>query len=164
MTHINIRELQKISGEAISALPGPARSGLPHRAGAIPRGLTPRCLCRESRRHFQHEARRAMRQAVVIIHGIGEQRPMETVRAFVAGALGVEKEALSKFVFSKPDQIDDTLELRRLSASTKDVEGSVLEKNCETDFYELYWQHLMPDGSWSAVLAWVFDLTRRKLP
>lgn len=86
------------------------------------------------------------------------------MRAFVAGALGVEKEALSKFVFSKPDQIDDTLELRRLSASTKDVEGSVLEKNCETDFYELYWQHLMPDGSWSSVLAWVFDLTRRKLP
>ena len=107
-----------------------------------------------------------MRQAVVIIHGIGEQRPMETVRAFVAGALGVEKEALSKFVFSKPDRIDDTLELRRLSASTKEhVKGSRLEKNCETDFYELYWQHLMPDGSWSSVLAWMSNLTcRRKLP
>lgn len=60
-----------------------------------------------------------MRQAVIIIHGIGEQRPMETLRAFVAGAFGVEKEALNGFVFSKPDRIDDTLELRRLSAPTK---------------------------------------------
>ena len=61
-----------------------------------------------------------MRQAVVIIHGIGEQRPMETLRAFVAGALGVDRDALKEFVFSKPDRIDDTLELRRLSVSTKE--------------------------------------------
>ena len=107
-----------------------------------------------------------MRQAVVIIHGIGEQRPMETLRAFVAGALGlVDKEALNKFVFSKPDRIDDTLELRRLSVSTKEnVKESTLEKDCETDFYELYWQHLMQDTSWFSVRAWVLDLVfSRKL-
>lgn len=106
-----------------------------------------------------------MRQAVVIIHGIGEQRPMETLRAFVAGALGVEKEVLSKFVFSKPDRIDDTLELRRLSASTREhVKESTLRENCETDFYELYWQHLMSGTTWSSVLAWVYGLAYRKLP
>lgn len=110
---------------------------------------------------------KAMRQAVVIIHGIGEQRPMETLRAFVAGAFGlVDKEALNKFVFSKPDRIDDTLELRRLSASTKEnVKESPLEKGCETDFYELYWQHLMQDTSWFSVRGWIFDLVfRPKLP
>ncbi|MGZ9190404.1 MAG: hypothetical protein ACXW39_10145, partial [Nitrospira sp.] len=108
-----------------------------------------------------------MRQAVVIIHGIGEQRPMETLRAFVAGAFGlVDKEELNKFVFSKPDRIDDTLELRRLSASTKEnVKESTLEKGCETDFYELYWQHLVQNTSWLSVRGWVLDLVFcRKLP
>ncbi|MBI2740746.1 MAG: hypothetical protein HYX38_29940 [Rhodospirillales bacterium] len=105
-----------------------------------------------------------MRQAVIIIHGIGEQRPMETLRAFVAGAFGVEKEALNEFVFSKPDRIDDTLELRRLSASTKqDVCSSPLNKGCETDFYELYWQHLMSGTTWSSVLLWIYALARGKL-
>jgi hypothetical protein len=108
-----------------------------------------------------------MRQAVVIIHGIGEQRPMETLRAFVVGALRVkDKTALDKFVFSKPDRIDDTLELRRLSAVTKEFVGkSPLEEECDTDFYEMYWQHLMLDTTWSSVLGWVFDLAlRRTLP
>jgi hypothetical protein len=71
---------------------------------------------------------------------------------------------LHEFVFSKPDRIDDTLELRRLSASTKrDVCSSPLNKGCETDFYELYWQHLMPGTTWSSVLAWAFPLAWRKL-
>src|SRR5262245_743156 len=104
-----------------------------------------------------------MRQAVVIIHGIGEQRPMETLRAFVVGALRVKnKEALDKFVFSKPDRIDDTLELRRLSAVTKEFvkesDESPLEEKCDTDFYEMYWQHLMLDTTWSSVLAWGVEL------
>ena len=100
-----------------------------------------------------------MRQAVVIIHGIGEQRPMETLRAFVAGALGVDRDALKEFVFSKPDRIDDTLELRRLSVSTKEnVKESPLEKGCETDFYELYWQHLMLGTTSRPVLEWALYL------
>jgi hypothetical protein len=123
------------------------------------------------RSHLGHQQPKAIdskakRQAVVIIHGIGEQRPMETLRAFVAGALGVEKEALKKFVFSKPDRIDDTLELRRLSVSTREnVKESPLEKSCETDFYELYWQHLMQNTSWLSVRGWIIDLVvRPKLP
>jgi hypothetical protein len=100
-----------------------------------------------------------MRQAVVIIHGIGEQRPMETLRAFVAGALKVNSKCLSAFVFSKPDRISDTLELRRLSASTKtNVKESPLNGDCDTDFYELYWQHLMQGTSWLSVWPWVLDL------
>jgi hypothetical protein len=101
-----------------------------------------------------------MRQAVVIIHGIGEQRPMETLRAFVAGALGVEKKTLEALVFSKPDRISDTLELRRLSAPPKNPElpGSKLEPGCETDFYELYWQHLMEGTGWFHVWSWALSL------
>jgi hypothetical protein len=87
-----------------------------------------------------------MRQAVVIIHGIGEQRPMQTLRAFVAGVLG---ESDQKRIFSKPDRISDTLELRRLS---------VRELADETDFYELYWQHLMQGTTSRSVLEWALYL------
>jgi hypothetical protein len=96
-----------------------------------------------------------MRQAVVIIHGIGEQRPMETLRALVAGALGVSAPTLRNRVFSKPDRISDTLELRRLNALPGPYgENYVLGKDSETDFYELYWQHLMQGTGWRPVLEW----------
>jgi len=36
-----------------------------------------------------------------------------------------------------------------------------LENGCETDFYELYWQHLMPQTTWFSLRAWVFDLAFR---
>lgn len=100
-----------------------------------------------------------MRQAVVIIHGIGEQRPMETLRSFVAGALGISKLDPRNRVFSKPDRISDTLELRRLNVPPgNDGEGFVLNKDCETDFYELYWQHLMQSPGWRPVLEWALYL------
>ena len=94
----------------------------------------------------------------MIIHGIGEQRPMETLRAFVAGALGVSAPTLANRVFSKPDQISDTLELRRLNVLPGPYGENVLNKDCETDFYELYWQHLMQGTGWRPVLEWVLYL------
>ena len=87
-----------------------------------------------------------MRQAVIIIHGIGEQRPMDTLRAFVAGALGPER------AFSKPDRIDETLELRRLHVPPGKHGGYVRN---ETDFYEFYWQHLMQAPGWRPVVEWL---------
>lgn len=94
-----------------------------------------------------------MRQAVVIIHGIGEQRPMETLRGFVAGVLGVSAPTLANRVFSKPDRISDTLELRRLNVLPGQY-GEEVALSCETDFYELYWQHLMQGTGWRPVLEW----------
>jgi hypothetical protein len=101
-----------------------------------------------------------MRQAVVIIHGIGEQRPMQTLRAFVAGVLG-EGDVnlpLEKHIFSKPDRISDTLELRRLSARPGKYDRSNFELRDETDFYELYWQHLMLGTTSRPVLEWALYL------
>ncbi len=43
------------------------------------------------------------RQAVVFIHGIGEQRPMETLRRFVQALLP------GGAYYSKPDEISDSL-------------------------------------------------------
>jgi len=96
-----------------------------------------------------------MRQAVVIIHGIGEQRPMQTLRSFVAGVLGLTELKLKDHAFSKPDRISDMLELRRLSVPEGCGGDHVLGKDCETDFYELYWQHLMQGTGWRPVLEWL---------
>jgi hypothetical protein len=98
-----------------------------------------------------------MRQAVVIIHGIGEQRPMQTLREFVAGVLDVPVLDLACRAFSKPDRISDTLELRRLSVPRQGPCNKQTEY-CETDFYELYWQHLMQGTSWRPVLEWIHSL------
>lgn len=104
------------------------------------------------------------RQAVVVIHGIGEQKPMQTLRGFVDTLLGAtpkpswyervtgrrrhpEQEPLPRF-FSKPDRLTDTLELRRLSSWPPNVP-------IQTDFYELYWAHLMQGTVWSHIVAWL---------
>lgn len=42
------------------------------------------------------------RQAVVIIHGIGKQRPMDTLRGFVSGVLTAAGGTTRK-TFNKPD-------------------------------------------------------------
>jgi hypothetical protein len=58
--------------------------------------------------------------------------------------------------YSKPDHIFDTLELRRLTAN-KEYTG----KN-PTDFYELYWQHLMTGTTFAHIQAWLGKLLLRR--
>src|SRR5262249_55754391 len=103
------------------------------------------------------------RQAVVIIHGIGEQIPMETLRSFVS-AVAPGSDANVRFdrkAESKPDHLSPTLELRRMAVpggpqpwTQGDWEG--------TDFYELYWAHLMQGTAWHHVMAWLSSLMLRK--
>lgn len=92
------------------------------------------------------------RQAVVVVHGMGEQRPMETLRSFVYGV----KEELEKrdeaekysTIRSKPDSIGDIYETTRLSMdSTRD--------RPITDFYEFYWAHNMRNTQFSQMLTWM---------
>ena len=92
-----------------------------------------------------------MRQAVVIIHGIGEQRPMQTLRAFVAGVLGEGESDLKKRIFSAS----------RTGFPTRWNSGAFAcgsDQRAETDFYELYWQHLMEGTTSRPVLEWALYL------
>lgn len=93
------------------------------------------------------------RQAVILIHGIGEQQPMNTLRDFING-LYPAKGGGQHHVFSKPDRISEVLDLRRMSA-TAAVTGNA------TDFYELYWAHLMQGSTLAHVGDWFFMLLRR---
>ena len=101
-----------------------------------------------------------VRQAIVLIHGIGEQRPMETLRGFVGAFLEPGS------YHSKPDTISDSFELRRIKL--RRVVGlnpgdSVNADWPETDFYEYYWAHQMTGTRVSHVLSWLWRVICRWL-
>ena len=93
------------------------------------------------------------RQAVVLIHGIGEQRPMETLRAFVAAFLEPGT------FHSKPDTLSDTYEMRRLKLRKLVSSDPKLATNPdwpETDFYEYYWAHQMYGTTIAHIASWLW--------
>ena len=96
--------------------------------------------------------RKNNKQAVILIHGIGEQRPMDTLRGFVKAVWETDKAIHHPHaglgIFSKPDEISESFELRRLT-TTKN------KKNVRTDFYEYYWAHLMEGNEISHVVLWL---------
>jgi hypothetical protein len=95
------------------------------------------------------------RQAVVIIHGIGEQKPMSTLRGFVStmtAQFGEEGDAI-KF-YNKPDTLSNLFELRRL---TTPESGERLK----TDFFEYYWAYNLRDTKVTQVLKWISGILLR---
>jgi hypothetical protein len=93
------------------------------------------------------------RQALILIHGIGEQRPMETLRGFVDAVLPPRGRDGIKY-YSRPELLSDNLELRRLvSAGGRDG---------HSDFYEFYWAHLMPTATWDRLVGWYWVLMWRR--
>ncbi len=96
-------------------------------------------------------------QAVVVIHGIGKQRPMDTLRGFVDSVLDVVPGAETGSTgrpayYSKPDSFSNSFELRRLCTR---------ESRPRTEFFELYWAHRMPLASWQRILEWARLLLQR---
>ena len=87
------------------------------------------------------------RLAVLLIHGIGDQQPMNTLRDFLKG-LFRDAMAPNAHLFSKPDRVSSVMEMRRMSAD-KSVTG------VSTDFYELYWAHLMQGTTLGHVGDWI---------
>lgn len=92
-----------------------------------------------------------LKQAIVFIHGIGEQQPMKTLRDLV-DALQGENEIYR----SKPDGMSESFELRCLQ-----LPSDRMNKRPITDFYEYYWAHHMTGGRYRAVLTWLRRLLSR---
>lgn len=92
-----------------------------------------------------------MMQAVVIIHGIGEQKPMDTLRSFVEAHLG-KGDAASPTYWSKPDDMSELMELRRLES----------RKRPTTHFYEYYWAYNVEGTKTFDVLRWLGELILRR--
>ncbi len=96
------------------------------------------------------------KQAVIIIHGIGQQRPMETLRSFVK-TVWSENEALGPIDGRKtwltPDDTTGSAELRRFTTPYHD--------DVRTDFFEVYWADLMEGSTVQQVWTWISDLLLR---
>ena len=91
-----------------------------------------------------------MKQAVVLIHGIGEQKPMQTLRGFVKALLGPGDAGKEPF-WSKPDPMSELMELRRLQSLGRPT----------THFYEYYWAYKVEGTKILDVLSWLGHLVRR---
>lgn len=103
---------------------------------------------------------RRAKTAVVVIHGMGEQWPMETLRGFVEAVWTGDPEMVSgdfnRQVYSKPDRITDSYELRRIT--TRDWSG---KRQRRVDFFEFYWAHQMQGNTLAAVTGWLKRLLLR---
>lgn len=97
------------------------------------------------------------KQAVVLIHGIGEQRPMETLWQLVQTVWINEPrdDGKQRAVYSEPDEVSGLFELRRLSTN-ENTHGK------RTDFFEYYWAHLMHGNRFGHVVTWLMRLAMRK--
>lgn len=94
--------------------------------------------------------RRHYRQAVVVVHGIGEQRPTVTLRNFVE-AVFPDRRGQKRFM--KPDYVSPLV-----GATSVTVPGKWSQNRPTTDVYELYWAHLLRDTTAGQVYSWALRL------
>lgn len=141
---------------------GPARSVLRVTEGSLPewreeevtrfwagRLWRARMLVNEVRARREHP-----RQAVVVIHGIGEQLPGVTLANLVnSGVLGNAGDEGRRV---RPDRGSRSFELRRVNLSATRARPT-------TDVYELYWAHLVRDTTLRQVLTWMRRLLFRRV-
>ena len=81
-----------------------------------------------------------VRTAVVLVHGMGEQRPMETFDAFVRTALNPHD---GKWDYQpRPAEVTETYEARRYAAPTQG-----------TEFFEYHWPFLMTADAAAAIIT-----------
>ncbi|PRY84805.1 hypothetical protein [Donghicola tyrosinivorans] len=112
-----------------------------------------------------------MKQAIVILHGMGEQIPMATLNSFVNSVWTLDPKLVSvskpdpntggtragNVSWAKPDPRNSSSELRRITTE-QDKNGNY------TDFYEYYWAHMMQGTTWEHVQTWLRDLLFRIPP
>ena len=106
-------------------------------------------------------------QAVVVIHGMGEQIPMDTIKGFVDavwqkdGIITANGLPDPAEVWSKPDARTGSLELRRITTRESIVSPPQFPTGVRTDFYELYWADLTGGATWDSLKSWVSGLLFR---
>lgn len=113
-----------------------------------------------------------LKQAVVIVHGMGEQRPMETIRSFVETVWSGDTDltpaqqkhkrkpdpetgASINKSWIKPNKLAGSDELR-LITTPADINDRI------TEFYELYWSDVTHGTTVDRLWAWVKGLLFRR--
>src|SRR5260221_2592353 len=98
------------------------------------------------------------RTAVLVIHGMGSQRPLDTARVVVEAVwLEVDLSAQGKRRMGTPPQRRGVDDIALPVITTNFVPDT---DHGRIDFHELYWAHLMSETRLVAVLLWLFELAR----
>ncbi len=112
--------------------------------------------------------REPRRQAIVLVHGMGEQVPMETVRDFADAVWLTDRDLHASGddrageLFSVPDANSGSRELRRISTRKSRPRVGAGEDYCvRNEFFELYWADSTNDTTWRDFLAWYSRLVFR---
>ncbi|WP_242453502.1 hypothetical protein [Mycolicibacterium sp. P9-64] len=90
-----------------------------------------------------------VRTAVVIVHGMGEQRPMDTLDGFVKTALhplsGLYPQTSRTwdYYYSRPAEITGSYEARRYISRPLTDNSSPEPKQGQAEIYEYHWSYLM---------------------
>ncbi len=101
------------------------------------------------------------KQAVIVVHGMGEQRPMETLRGFVTAVWqtnadghipDVRDEARRTWIV--PDRRTGILDLSRITTRAN-ADG------VRTDFFELYWADVFTGNTLQQLSGWLRGLLFR---
>lgn len=80
-----------------------------------------------------------LRTAIVVVHGMGEQLPLETLNRFVRTALPrVDGE---RRYFSRPERVTDSYEARRHLSYRQPFTGP--QVHGQVEFFEYHWSYLM---------------------
>jgi hypothetical protein len=86
---------------------------------------------------------RTVRQAIVFVHGMGEQRPLQALNQFITAALERDPQRdEDRQFYSRPDTVTDSYE-SRVYLAPRAPKNSEPEIRAQTDFYEYHWAHLM---------------------
>jgi hypothetical protein len=103
---------------------------------------------------------RNFRTAVLVVHGMGSQRPLETLRG-VINAVWFDNDDHTKdkkhklWSHPEPSGVDLDLTVMTTNGITGAEDGRI------ADFHELYWAHLLSETKAVAVLLWLFELGRK---
>ena len=103
---------------------------------------------------------RKLRTAVLVVHGMGSQRPLDTVRGVINAVWFNDDDHLQDAqhkLWSHPEPSGVDLDLTVMT--TNEIPGTTDKR--VADFHELYWAHLMSETKAVAVLLWLFELGRR---
>lgn len=103
---------------------------------------------------------------MIIIHGMGEQWPMNTLRGFVDAAWTYDKDLNEDWskgeTYSKPERLTGNFELRRITTRYWRREEGEAQIQRRVDFFEFYWAYLMRDNTFGSVLSWLLRLLVRR--
>ncbi|MEQ9879259.1 hypothetical protein ABRP92_14835 [Pectobacterium aroidearum] len=98
------------------------------------------------------------KQAVVVIHGMGEQVPMQTIRDFVEAVWKTDPNLQNPTYWNKPSRVSQSFEQRRLTTNTPKLFDKKINVNQRTDFYEYYWAHQTVGTRWQHFTGWIAEL------